>query len=332
LCPIFGFKLDTIGVLTRIAGSGIQGDSGDGGPATSAKLHDPAAVAVDPSGNLFIADSMVGRIRKVTPDGTISTVAGTGNSCCYNDGAGDDGPALKAQLFYPYQLAVDATGVYIAEWNTSQIRKVSLHGTIRTVVGTGAYGYSGDGGPASAAQIGAAWGMTFDRSGSLYFSDAIPGDDIEPAVTHVRKVTQDGIITTIAASGAVGFGGDGGPALNAQFYAPGRSPSTRPAMFLSPTALESAKSPQTARSTPSPETVIPATRETVDRRQTRNCRVPIKVRACHSPRTQRAICTSRTRETIGYERSRWIDRSILLPVTGFIVATQGMAGPRFILG
>ncbi len=92
--------------------------------------------------------------------------------------------------------------MYIGEWNTCRVRRVSPDGIINTVVGTGQAGYSGDGGPASAAQIGAPWGLTFDRAGNLYMSDAIPGDDIEPSETHIRKVTPDGIISTIAGSGA----------------------------------------------------------------------------------------------------------------------------------
>jgi sugar lactone lactonase YvrE len=217
------FKIDLNGTLTLVAGTGRQGDSGDGGPATQAALTSPSALALDPQGNLYIADGFSGRVRKVTPDGIIHTVAGNGTGCCYNNGKGDGGPATAAQLFFPYQVAADASGnVYIGEWNTSRIRKVTADGNINTVIGTGNYGYSGDGGPANAAQIGAPWGLTFDRAGNLYFSDAIPGDDIEPVETHIRKVNPDGIISTIAGSGANGYGGDGGPAAKAQFDEPGQ--------------------------------------------------------------------------------------------------------------
>ena len=216
------FKLDSSGTLTRIAGAGSSGFSGDGGPAGGAHLDNPTALAADRAGNLYIAERS-GRVRKVTTDGIIRTVAGNGmcNGGCYTNGADDGGPATSAQLFHPYQLAIDPKGdLYFAEWNTSRVRKVSADGIITTVVGTGKYGYSGDGGPATSAQIGAPWGLAFDNSGNLFISDAIPGDDIIHP-THIRKVSPDGIITTVAGTGEVGYSGDGGPAVNAQFSQPG---------------------------------------------------------------------------------------------------------------
>lgn len=224
-------KMDPTGALTPVAGMGTPGDSGDGGPALKAQVGGTEAIAVDPNGNLYIAEGWYARIRKVGTDGNITTIAGSGcgtlssvTGCGYfNNGIGDGGPATSAPLFYPYQLAADAAGnVYIGEWNTPRVRRVTADGIINTVVGTGQVGFSGDGGPASAAQIGAPWGLAFDRAGNLYISDAIPGDDIEPTETHIRKVTSDGIITTIAGSGANGYGGDGGPALSAQFDEPGQ--------------------------------------------------------------------------------------------------------------
>ena len=217
------FKLDLRGTLTRIAGAGGSGFSGDGGPAGGAHLDNPTALATDRAGNLYIAERG-GRVRKVTPDGIIRTIAGNGicNGGCYTNGADDGGPATSAQLFYPYQLAISPKGdLYLAEWNTSRVRKISAEGIITTVVGTGKYGYSGDGGPATSAQIGAPWGLAFDNAGNLFISDAIPGDDIEPTLTHIRKVSPDGIITTVAGTGGVGYSGDGGPAVNAQFSQPG---------------------------------------------------------------------------------------------------------------
>src|SRR5262249_22485519 len=139
----------------------------------------------------------------------------------YSNGAGDGGPALSAQLFFPWQIAADAAGnVYIGEWNTPRIRKISPDGTITTAVGNGKGGYSGDGGPAISAVIGAAWGLAFDRAGNLYFSDDIPGDDYVQDAVRVRKVSPDGIIPTVAGTGAPGDSpdsGDGGPAASAQF-------------------------------------------------------------------------------------------------------------------
>jgi sugar lactone lactonase YvrE len=217
------FKLDSGGILTRIAGIGGSGFSGDGGPARAAHLDNPTALAADRAGTLYIAERG-GRVRKVTPGGTISTFAGNGicNGGCYTNGAGDGGPATSVQLFYPYQLAVHPNGeLYIGEWNTSRVRKVSADGIIKTVVGTGKYGYSGDGGPATSAQIGAPWGLAFDDAGNLFISDAIPGDDVDPTLTHVRKVSPDGVITTVAGSGPVGYSGDGGPAVSAQLSQPG---------------------------------------------------------------------------------------------------------------
>ena len=216
------FKMDPNGSLTHVAGTGRSGDSGDGGPATKAQLTSPTALALDKDGNLFIADGFSGRVRKVSPQGVITTVAGNGQGGTWNNGAGDGGPATSAPLFHPYQLAVDGDGnLYLGEWNTSRVRRVSTAGIITTVVGKGRYGYSGDGGPAIEAEIGAPWGLTFDSAGNLYISDAIPGDDIVPTATHIRKVTPDGIINTVAGTGGVGYAGDGGAATNAQFYEPG---------------------------------------------------------------------------------------------------------------
>jgi sugar lactone lactonase YvrE len=207
--------------MSRIAGT-TSGYSGDGGPAINAQLDGPTALAADPPGNVYIAEGG-GHVRKVSTGGIITTIAGNGicHGGCYNSGNGDGGPALQAPLFYPWQIAADAAGnVYIGEWNTPRIRRISTDGIITTVVGTGRSGYTGDGGPATDALTGAAWGLTFDSAGNLYFSDDIPGDDYAPDAVHVRKVSPDGIITTVAGNGAPGESpdaGDGGPATSAQF-------------------------------------------------------------------------------------------------------------------
>jgi len=216
------FKVDPSGTLTRIAGTNASGFSGDDGPAIDAQLDGPTALANDRAGNLYIAEGG-GHIRKIALDGTITTIAGNGvcHGGCYTNGAGDGGPATSAELFYPWQIAVDASGnVYIGEWNTPRVRKISTGGIISTVVGNGMSGFSGDGGPATNAKMGAAWGLAFDNSGALFISDDIPGDDFDPDAVRVRKVTPDGIITTVAGIGAPGLSpdtGDGGPATNAQF-------------------------------------------------------------------------------------------------------------------
>jgi sugar lactone lactonase YvrE len=144
------YRVSSNGVLTLWAGSGSAGYSGDGGPATSAQLYDPSGVAVDASGNLFIADSGNSSIRKVTPAGIISTVAGTG----IGGFSGDGGPATAAQLWLPTGVSVDAAGnLFIADSVNNRIRKVTPAGIISTVAGTGIGGFSGDGGQATAAEL-----------------------------------------------------------------------------------------------------------------------------------------------------------------------------------
>ena len=223
------YGVDSNGILTRVAGTTTFGYSGDGGPAVNAQLDSPTALAADSTGNLYIAEGG-GHIRKVGSDGTITTIAGNGvcHGGCYSNGSGDGGPAIGAQLFSPDQIAVDSAGnVYIAEWGTPRVRKISPSGIITTVVGNGNSGFSGDGGPATSAMIGEPWGLAIDSAGNMYISDDIGGDDYAPDAVHVRKVTADGIITTIAGTGAPGGppniadSGDGGLALSAQFAVAG---------------------------------------------------------------------------------------------------------------
>ncbi len=203
------------GVITTVAGNGTAGYSGDGGPATSAELSYPLGVAVDPSGNLYIADCHNVRIRKVTPSGTITTVAGGGNS-----GLGDSGPATSAELSAPDTVAVDSSGnLYIADLYTSRIRKVTAStGIITTVAGNGQQGYSGDGGPATSAELFQPFGVAVDASGNLYIADFY--------TNRVRMVTPGGTITTVAGNGYGedtgngGYSGDGGPATTAELWWP----------------------------------------------------------------------------------------------------------------
>lgn len=144
------FRLDPKGVLTRIAGNSRAGYSGDGGPATNAQLNDPRGVAVDGEGIVFIADYNNRRIRRVSPDGIITTVAGNG-TCCFS---GDGGSATSAQLQTPFRVAADGAGnLFIADLYGGRVRKVSPAGIISTVAGDGSYGFSGDGGPAATAQL-----------------------------------------------------------------------------------------------------------------------------------------------------------------------------------
>ncbi len=201
-------KVDTNGIITTVAGNGSSGYSGDGGPATEAKLYESQDVAVDASGNLYIADMRNNRIRKVDTNGIITTVAGNGSSG-YN---GDGGPATEAQLTFPSGVIVDSLGnLYIADRVNHCIRKVDPGGIIITVAGNGSSGYSGDEGPATEAQLNYPDGLALDASGNLYIADN----------NHcIRKVDTSGIIITVAGNGSSGYSGDGGPATEAQLNYP----------------------------------------------------------------------------------------------------------------
>ncbi|MFF7380884.1 RICIN domain-containing protein [Streptomyces massasporeus] len=161
-------KVTTDGKISTYAGNGSPGALGDGGPAVSAQLRHPVGLAVDGAGNLYIADYYNHRIRKVTSDGTISTVAGKGTA---NFG-GDGGPATAAQLNYPVAVVVDSTGaLYISDHTNHRVRKVTTDGTISTVAGTGAANFGGDGGPAASAQLRNPYGLAVDCVDTLYFAD-----------------------------------------------------------------------------------------------------------------------------------------------------------------
>ncbi len=199
-------KVDSSGVISTIAG---PGESGDGGPAGGAQLRSPSGVAVDDSDNLYIADTGNHRVRKVDSMGTISTIAGTGE----RGFGGDGGPAVQAQLASPSGVAVDGAGnLFIADTRNQRIRKVDSSGTISTVAGTGEFGFGGDGGPATEAQLSNPAGMAVDGAGNLYIADLRDH--------RIRKVDSTGTISTVAGTGEFGFGGDGGPATEAQLFFP----------------------------------------------------------------------------------------------------------------
>lgn len=201
-------KIDAAGMITTVAGTGVYGYSGDGGPATAAMLDNPCHVQVDGAGNLYICDWVNARVRKVSVSGIITTIAGNGTAPF----SGDGGPATAAGM-RPSSTLIDAAGnILICDGVNRRVRKIDAAGTITTIAGVGGDGYSGDGGPATAAQFRYMAGMVFDTSGSLLIADQ--------SNNVIRKIDAAGIITTIAGTGTDGYSGDGGPATAAQFRFP----------------------------------------------------------------------------------------------------------------
>jgi alpha-tubulin suppressor-like RCC1 family protein len=190
-------RVDTFGVITTVAGNGIQAYNGDGIQAWLASLQNPGGLVVDTLGNLYIADSGNHRIRKVDPAGIITTVAGNGTSG-YN---GDGFPAVFATLNNPTGLAIDGIGnLYIVDRDNNRIRKIDTAGNISTVAGNGEQGYNGDYLSAISARLNQPFSAAMDSSGNLFISDGLNG--------RVRKVDQSGTITTVAGNGDQGYNGD----------------------------------------------------------------------------------------------------------------------------
>jgi uncharacterized protein (TIGR03437 family) len=203
------FKADPSGVVTRVAGTGVAGMGGNGGPALQAQLTGPQSVALDAEGNLYVADSGNLLVKKVDTSGNISTVAGD-NNWGYT---GDGGPATAAQIGFPWGVAVGPSGnLYISDILNDVVREVSPSGTISTVAGNGSFGYSGDGATATSAQLSLPEGLAADASGNLYIADTVN--------QRVRMVSTAGIITTVAGNGIPGYSGDGGPATSAKLWEP----------------------------------------------------------------------------------------------------------------
>ena len=212
------------GDVTTLAGTGQATFSGDGGPASAATLHFPQGVALDPAGaNLYIADSANHRVRKVDlASGVITTAAG-GPAAGYG---GDGGPATAAVLQDPKAVYAAPSGdLFIADTANDRIRRVDRSGIITTVAGTGVTGFSGDGGPATAAQFDGPRSLAGDAAGNLYVAD----DNNH----RVRRIDPSGVITTVAGTGVAGFSGDGGPAVSAELNHPrGLAVDGRGALFV----------------------------------------------------------------------------------------------------
>lgn len=193
-------------LITTVAGNGSCCYTGDGGAATAAKFDDIQSVAADAAGNLYIGDVGSNRIRKVTPAGIVTTIAGTGTAGY----SGDGGLATAAQVYAPVDMAFDKLGnLYFAEGSGNKIRKISTTGIITTVAGTGTSGHGGDGGLATAATFSGVSCIAVDTAGNLYIG--------EGGASYIRKVNTAGIITTIAGTSVgAGFSGDGGAATAAR--------------------------------------------------------------------------------------------------------------------
>lgn len=193
------------GRIATFAGTGVAGFSGDGGPAALAQLDMPQGLAADSAGNVYIADTLNHRVRRVAVDGTITTVAGVGEAGY----AGDGGPASEARLHLPLGLAVGfGDSLFIADMGNNVVRQVGSDGVIRTVAGTGEAGYRGDSGPALYAVLDGPAGLAFDDEGNLYIADTLN--------ERVRRFDVNGLIETVAGTGVAGFAGDGDLATNAE--------------------------------------------------------------------------------------------------------------------
>ncbi|MCI5193972.1 MAG: hypothetical protein D3915_12750 [Candidatus Electrothrix sp. AU1_5] len=202
-------KVDTNGIITTVAGNGIEGDGGDGGLAIEAELETPYEVAVDEVGNIFIVN-VIGyyndSIRKVDTNGIITTVAGGGSS------TGDNIPAVQAKIRAAGIIVDQAGNFLIADPVHDRIRKVNSSGIITTIAGTGSSGYSGDGGPAIEARLNSPTDVALDQAGNLFICDEYN--------SRIRKIDPNGIITTVAGNGSSGYAGDGGSAIEASLDDP----------------------------------------------------------------------------------------------------------------
>ncbi len=238
------------GSIRTIAGIGTPGFSGDGLPATSARIDSPGSVAVDGANNLYVLDNGNHRIRKITPGGIISTVAGTG----LRGYSGDNGPALFAEFDSPSAIATDSAGdLYVADSGNHRIRRIDTAGFITTIAGNGLDGDAGDGGQAIDAALNSPGGIAVDDAGNVYIADtgnqrirrlnasgaieawgssdwaiptglAVSSDGsllvADSGLERIRRVAASGTTGTVAGNGQTGFSGDDGPALESRLNGP----------------------------------------------------------------------------------------------------------------
>ena len=196
-------RVNTSGLLSTIAGTGVAGFAGDNGPATSARLNTPRGVALNNTGNLFIADFPNNRIRRVDTNGIITTTAGNGGSGFTGDGVA----ATNTTLYWPQNMAADSAGnLFIADSENNRVRKVDTNGIITTVAGNGTAGFAGDGGMATNASLNLPRAVAPDGNGNLFIADSNNH--------RIRKVDAYGVITTVAGNGSSAFSGDFGMATN----------------------------------------------------------------------------------------------------------------------
>jgi len=203
------WRISPDGTATIIAGTGRKGQPDVPGPAAISKLASPESVAIDGDGSVLVADSLNHVILRIGTDGVLMRIAGKGRA----GDAGDGGMATEATLNHPYDVKVGADGqIYIADFGNNRIRMVGTDGRIATLAGDGTAGYSGDGGPATAARLNGPYGILPLDDGSLLVADS--GNHV------LRHIASDGTISTFAGTGVRGFAGDGGPASKALFDSP----------------------------------------------------------------------------------------------------------------
>jgi sugar lactone lactonase YvrE len=228
LCDSANYRIRKIapsGLVQTVAGNGKSGFSGDGGPATLAGISSSAGIALDPDGNLYVADADNHRVRKVDTNGVITTVVGNGNPGYSGDGA----PGIYASLNHPQDICIAPDGsMYIADESDHRVRKLDSEGIIHTVAGAGTPGYTGDGGPAIEAKLNNPQFVTLDAGDNLYITDALN--------CCIRMVDKQGIIWTVAGEGRVpGFYGDGGMASEALLNVPQNTPVFGDRMYIADT-------------------------------------------------------------------------------------------------